>query len=86
MKTKFSLILILAVFWSCSSDGDEDTTPPAATAADITGTVSLYDEGVTQIDNSGMTVKVVGTSKSATTNASGSFTLSGVTRDLHPYL
>jgi hypothetical protein len=79
MKTKFYLILILAVFWSCSGDGDEETTPPAATAADITGTVSLYDEGDTQIDNSGMTVKVVGTSKSATTNASGNFTLSGVT-------
>ena len=78
MKTKIYFILILA-FWSCSGDGDEETTPPAATAADITGTVSLYDEGDTQIDNSGMTVKVVGTSKSATTNASGSFTLSGVT-------
>jgi hypothetical protein len=79
MKTKFYLILILAVFWSCSGDGDDETTPPAATAADITGTVSLYDEGVTQTDNSNMTVKVAGTSKSATTNASGSFTLSGVT-------
>jgi hypothetical protein len=81
MKFKhfFLVIMAMGVFNSCGGDEDEDLTPPNVTSADINGTVSLYDEGVTEIDNSNMTVKVEGTSKSATTDAAGNFTLSGVT-------
>lgn len=78
MKTfSFNLILFLLVLGtSCSKDNDID--PPAPTSANISGSVNLYDDGVTEIDNSNMTVSVEGTSISATTNASGQFTLSNV--------
>lgn len=79
MKIRISLILALAFLWSCSSNGDDDTSPPDPTSADIRGSVNLYDEGTTQIDNSNMTVRVEGTSKSATTDAQGDFVLSDVT-------
>ena len=78
MKTiSFSLILFLLVFGtSCSKDNDID--PPAPTSGNVSGSVNLFDDGVTEIDNSNMTVSVEGTSISATTNASGQYTLSNV--------
>ena len=78
MKTiRFSLILFLLVFGtSCSKDNDID--PPAPTSGNVSGSVNLFDDGVTEIDNSNMTVSVEGTSISATTNASGQYTLSNV--------
>lgn len=73
----FGLIILLGIS-SCSKD--EDQTPDPITKANITGSVNLYDEGTTQIDNSNMTVKVEGTTPaiSATTDANGDFTLSDV--------
>ncbi len=81
MKIRFSVVLALSFLLSCSSNNDNDngTNPPDPTAADILGSVNLYDEGTTQIDNSNMTVRVEGTSKSATTDAEGDFVLSDVT-------
>jgi hypothetical protein len=66
-----SLLLILG-FTSC---GDDENSTPDPTSADISGSVNLYDEGVTQIDNDGMTVKVEGTSILTTTDVDGKFTL-----------
>lgn len=73
----FGLIILLGIS-SCSKD--EDPTPDPITKANITGSVNLYDEGTTQIDNSNMTVKVEGTtpSISATTDANGDFILADV--------
>ncbi|WP_276390080.1 carboxypeptidase-like regulatory domain-containing protein [Eudoraea chungangensis] len=70
-----SLILILG-FTSCSDS--EDSTPDPVTSANIIGSVNLYDEGTSQIDNSGMTVKLEDTSFSATTDVQGDFTLTNV--------
>lgn len=70
-----SLLLILG-FTSCSDD--ENSTPDPITSANISGSVNLYDEGVTQIDNDGMTVKVEGTSILTTTAVDGKFTLADV--------
>lgn len=73
---KIYLILVLAIVWSCS-DNEDSTTDPT-TSANIIGSVNLYDEGTSQIDNSGMTVKLEGTSFSATTDVQGDFTLTNV--------
>ena len=69
-------LIVLVGFTSCSKDEDQTTEP--ITKANIKGSVNLYDEGTTQIDNSGMTVKLEGTSFSATTDVQGDFTLSEV--------
>jgi|APHot6391423213_1040247.scaffolds.fasta_scaffold00238_4 hypothetical protein len=73
----FGLIILLGIS-SCSKD--EVPTSDPITKANITGSVNLYDEGTTQIDNSNMTVKVEGTTPaiSATTDANGDFTLEDV--------
>lgn len=80
MKLKylsFSLIILLGI-----SSCNEDKVPTAAliTKANINGSVNLYDEGTTQVDNSNMTVKVEGTSPSisAITDGDGKFTLTDV--------
>lgn len=69
-------LVILLGFTSCNKD--EDTTPEPVTKANIIGSVNLYDEGVIQIDNSKLIVKVEGTELSATTDTDGDFTLSDV--------
>ncbi|WP_452600519.1 carboxypeptidase-like regulatory domain-containing protein [Pontimicrobium sp. MEBiC06410] len=81
MKTfKFNLILLLLVLGtSCSDSNDNDT--PSPTSANISGSVNLFDDGVTEIDNSNMTVNVEGTSISTTTNSNGQYTLSNVPFD-----
>ena len=66
-------LMSLLIFTSCSKD--DDPTPEPITKANIIGSVNLYDEGVTQIDNSNMTVQVQGTGLSAITDADGDFTL-----------
>lgn len=73
----FVLIGLLSLN-SCGGDDDGTITPPNPTSADISGSVNLYDEGTTQIDNSNMSVKVEGTSKTASTNAEGEYTLTSV--------
>jgi hypothetical protein len=78
MKTKFFLVPILALLFSCNGSDDEIIDPPTPTRADISGKVTLYDEGETQVDNSNMTVKIEGSTKSATTDAAGDFILSQV--------
>jgi len=69
-------LIVLVGFTSCSKDDDQ--TPEPITKANIIGSVNLYDEGTTQIDNSGMTIKLEGTEFSSTTDSQGDFTLSEV--------
>ena len=69
-------LIVLVGFTSCSKDEDQTTEP--ITKANIKGSVNLYDEGTTQIDNSGMTIKLEGTEFSSTTDSQGDFTLSEV--------
>ncbi len=72
----FGLIIILGIS-SCSKD-DAPTEP--ITKANITGSVNLYDEGTTKVDNSNMTITIEGSSPiiAATTDTNGNFTLSNV--------
>ncbi|RKE02099.1 carboxypeptidase-like regulatory domain-containing protein [Marinifilum flexuosum] len=71
-------LVVLLVFTSCSISNDE--TPEPITKANIIGSVNLYDEGVSQIDNSNMTVKIEGSSPliSTTTDVNGDFILADV--------
>ena len=71
-------LIVLAGFTSCSKD--ENQEPEPVTKANIIGSVNLYDEGTTQIDNSNLTVKLEGTTPviSAKTDADGEFTISDV--------
>lgn len=70
-------IIILLGFTSCSNS--EDPTPEP-TKANIIGHVNLFDEGVTEIDNSNMTVTIEGITPtiSAVTDTEGKFTLPDV--------
>lgn len=72
----FGLLILLGIY-SCSK---EDSTPEPITKANITGSVNLYDEGTTKIDNSNMTITVEGITPtiSAITDVNGNFTLSNV--------
>jgi hypothetical protein len=76
LPLSWSFMLILFIT-SCSSNDDE---PAAATKANISGSVNLYNESTDQVDKSNMTVSVVGTMPliSAVTNAEGRFVLSNV--------
>ena len=72
------LSVFAAVIISISSCKKEESPGPAPiTKANISGSVNLYDEGTTKIDNSGMLVKVEGTSPSISsiTDNNGAFTL-----------
>lgn len=81
MKLNYLILglIVLVGFSSCNND-DDNETPQPITKANIIGSVNLYDEGVTQIDGSGMTLTVEGTSPliTATTDENGEFTLSDV--------
>ncbi|WP_396158380.1 carboxypeptidase regulatory-like domain-containing protein [Flavobacterium sp.] len=72
----WSFILILFIT-SCNSDDD---SPAAATRANISGSVNLYNESTNLVDLSNMTVSVLGTMPliSAVTDAEGKFVLSNV--------
>ncbi|WP_136481930.1 carboxypeptidase-like regulatory domain-containing protein [Cognatitamlana onchidii] len=80
MKSNFLLFYFLVTigFVSCSDSNDNNPDPPKPTAADISGTVNLYDEGINEIDNADMLVKVEGSSIAATTDAEGRFRLLNV--------
>lgn len=75
----FSLIFLSSLFiFSCS---DDDSSGPPVTLPStgyIKGSVNLYDEGTTQVDNSGMTVSTSGTLIQSQTNDTGSFDLEDV--------
>jgi len=81
MSIVFSLFILSCI--SCSNE-DENITQPI-TSGNIIGSVNLYDEGITQIDNSNMKIKVEGITPaiSATTEANGDFTLSDVPFGTH---
>jgi hypothetical protein len=76
LPLSWSFILILFIT-SCSSNDD---SPAAATRANISGSVNLYNESTNQMDLSNMTVSVLGTMPliSAVTDAQGKFVLSNV--------
>lgn len=76
LPLSWSFILILFIT-SCSNNDDG---PAAATKANISGSVNLYNESTNQVDNSNMTVSVLGTTPliSAVTDAEGRFVLSNV--------
>lgn len=77
--TQLFLVLFLVTgFTSCSDSEDSAPEPDPITSGNISGSVNLYDEGVTQIDNAGMTVKLEGTSISVVTDDEGKFTLENV--------
>lgn len=68
-------LIILYISTSCKSD--DESSSVLITKADITGSVNLYDEGTTQIDNSNMLVKIEGITPeiSALTDNNGDFIL-----------
>jgi hypothetical protein len=70
--------MFILVILSCAKDKNTDPTP--ITKSDITGYVHLYDEGITEVDYSGMDVSLVGTIPivSTKTDANGFFRLSDV--------
>lgn len=75
--------MLLIGFASCKKE--EDPAQEPKTKADIKGSVNLYDEGITQIDNSNMIVRAEGTTPiiSAITDENGQFTLLDVPFGTH---
>ena len=80
MKVDYLTLGLIVIVGLASCNKDKEETPQPITKANIMGSVNLYDEGVTQIDNSNMTIKLEGSSPviSATTDVDGEFTLSDV--------
>lgn len=72
----FSLLFV--GLYSCKKK--EENTTPVATKANISGNVNLYNEGVTILDPSGMTVSIEGSNPliTALTDIDGRYTLSQV--------
>jgi hypothetical protein len=77
MKFKILMFILAIATVSCSSD---DSNDEPITKANITGSVNLYDEGTTVLEDSNMLVKVVGTNPliTALTNSNGQFVLEDV--------
>ena len=77
MKFKILMFILAIATVSCSSD---DSNNDPITKANITGSVNLYDEGTTLLDESNMLVKVVGTNPliTALTNSNGQFVLEDI--------
>jgi hypothetical protein len=79
MKVGFLIIslFVLLGFGSCTKD---EPTPPDVSAADIFGSLKLFDEGQTQIDNAGMAVSIEGTVPliTDTSDSDGNFRLPDV--------
>ena len=69
------LMLILALILFSCGDSNDNTI---ITTANISGSVILFDEGITQVENTGMTISVEGSSISTSTNANGNYTLTNV--------
>ena len=77
MKLNYLSIALLAILGITSCSKDESPSPNPTTKGNISGSVFLYDEGTTQIDNSNMAVTAKGTTPeiSAVTDANGKFSL-----------
>ena len=75
---KITVISGLSLFFSCG--GDTINNPDPVTGANIIGSVNLYDEGTSQVDNSGMIVKIGNLSPliQDTTDSDGNFVLQDV--------
>lgn len=73
-----SLLGLVFFITGCDSGGDSDSEN--AKSGIISGSVNLYDEGTTAIDNSGMTVIAFDDTRSVsgTTDVQGNFTLNDV--------
>jgi len=80
MKMNYLILALTLLGGLTSCNKDMVEAPKPITKSNIIGSVNLYDEGVTQIDNSNMMVKVAGTSPlvSTTTDVNGDFILSDV--------
>ena len=78
MKLYYLILILLLSLGLTSCSNSEDSIIEPLTSANIIGSVNLYDEGTSQIDNSGMTITLEGTSISTTTNMQGNFTLTNV--------
>jgi hypothetical protein len=78
MKHWILLFVVGMLLGSCYTSNDPAADTP--NAADITGSVFLYDEGVNRVANDGMTVTVENSNpvKSALTDAEGKFVIKDV--------
>ena len=74
----FFTLFILTGLYSCTKDEPDPT--PGVSKADIFGSMKLFGEGQTQIDNAGMAVRIEGTNPliTDTSDADGNFRLSDV--------
>ena len=80
MKKNRIIILGLALMSLLGCTKNEVITPDPATKANIIGSVNLYDDRTTEVENSGMKIIVEGITPelSTTTDANGDFTLQDV--------
>ena len=78
MKSLRLIGVMLAVVLVSACNKDDDNPTPAK--ADVFGDVSLYDDGVNGVDNSGMKVYIDGLEDmfSATTDSEGKFTIADI--------
>ncbi|MHC1737977.1 MAG: carboxypeptidase-like regulatory domain-containing protein [Ignavibacteriaceae bacterium] len=73
----FAILVLLLTTNGCNKDGTTDPTPPTpVVTGDLMGTVQPKDENGQNIaDKSGVTVSIEGTTLSATTDASGNYSI-----------
>lgn len=73
---KLLVVPVLFLFVGCTSTDDQKFN--FQNASNIIGSVKLYDEGTTAINNSDMIVSIEGTTYNAVTDTLGNFTLKDV--------
>ena len=80
MKNFFlALPAFLVVLAACDKDTENQTAP----AADLFGTVTLYDDRTTALSPAGMVVSVDGLTATATTDASGRYSFTALPKDVY---